>query len=702
MYSGIDQARQRINKRQYEGTWDRQNATSIAEYPTVPTFVKYRCRTSDFDLDKTHPARAVDIHSQRFLRSFDEGARAISYRELVHTAHLRDEMLKERGERMMGRRRLVPHVIVEHCAECDCRIVKDGCKQLLDLLHRGQDTDVFVTEVSGVDWSQSIYDMRLACTCQSNHSVSNQSHNNVFIKIYGLQRSGTNYLEWLLRNNLKDVHVLVDETGWKHGFVPDTIDWGGYDWSDPDMPLPDKHQFAERRRHRLGGLMEQLVEAVENGELRYCIVSKDPYSWYASYARYTASPCSPVRSELIEHWCALNRHWYQYSRTNEARSCFLRYSDLLERPRDTIAGLCRQFGISFSSQEFRNCEYTMSAFEGTPQSNLFHYGYYLNRQYLEEFSKEDLALFAAKLPSELMDKLGYEIQPVNERAGVAPAASRGRMLSGDEYSVGETSPEKDPAVSAAHEPWLDVFYQAALDTRSGAFIDVGANVGQSLFKILRLDASRKYIGFEPQIEAASIIQQYLTLNKLSNHQVFPIGLSNKSGYAELYLHNKTFDRASSSVASIVCGFRPDDFYGGSKRIPVMTGDQVLPDLDLEEIALMKIDVEGAELEVIQGFEKTLQCFLPIIHFEVLNHYLIVTRTSLDDETIAFRERRVAELEALLRSLGYAIYQITRQPSIRKIKKIQPLKIPDQSNANYFAVHDSDNNNFTENLFSYDF
>ena len=34
-----------------------------------------------------------------------------------------------------------------------------------------------------------------------------------FIKIYGIQRTCTNYAEWLCKNNFKNVNVLRDEIG---------------------------------------------------------------------------------------------------------------------------------------------------------------------------------------------------------------------------------------------------------------------------------------------------------------------------------------------------------------------------------------------------------------------------------------------------------------------------------------------------------
>ena len=38
------------------------------------------------------------------------------------------------------------------------------------------------------------------------------------------------------------------------------------------------------------------------------------------------------------------------------------------------------------------------------------------------------------------------------------------------------------------EPWLDLIFKSVLHCREGAFLDVGANLGQTRFKILALDS----------------------------------------------------------------------------------------------------------------------------------------------------------------------------------------------------------------------
>ena len=59
------------------------------------------------------------------------------------------------------------------------------------------------------------------------------------------------------------------------------------------------------------------------------------------------------------------------------------------------------------------------------------------------------------------------------------------MLSGRRFTL-EGSFRNHMKLTTAYEEWLDKPLAAALATRSGAIIDVGANLGQTLIKLLSL------------------------------------------------------------------------------------------------------------------------------------------------------------------------------------------------------------------------
>ena len=241
------------------------------------------------------------------------------------------------------------------------------------------------------------------------------------------------------------------------------------------------------------------------------------------------------------------------------------------------------------------------------------------------------------------------------------------------------------ARTMCHEDFLDDIYYSILKEKEGAIIDVGVNIGQTLFKMLSLDKNRSYYGFEPQCMPAACVETFLVDNKLENYCILPIALSDRNGIIRIRVRGTDIYSMASPVASIVEGFRPDGFYSYSKYIYAARGDDVIEGLDIESIALIKIDVEGAELEVIRGLTKVIGSYRPFLLFEVLHHYLALTKEQLDRETIQFREARVREMEGIIRDNSYQIYQIDGNISVNKIEKIEPKVVDDLSSTDFIAV-----------------
>lgn len=245
---------------------------------------------------------------------------------------------------------------------------------------------------------------------------------------------------------------------------------------------------------------------------------------------------------------------------------------------------------------------------------------------------------------------------------------------------------------ADYEPWLDNVFGAAFRCREGAFLDVGANIGQTMLKVLAIDRSRQYVGFEPQVMCSAIVQKFIQDNGLTKHTILPIGLSTENKTVKLLMREGDFD----STASIVESFRPDSFYKGHRYVCVRNGDAVAAELHLDSVAVIKIDVEGAELEVIEGLANSIQKHQPFVVFEVLNFYLAVTNEALAEPTVRFRKDRLEKLESILRSFGYEIYRIV--PSGPKaVAKIQPESTADLTQANYIAVPSDSRDRFLREI-----
>jgi len=231
------------------------------------------------------------------------------------------------------------------------------------------------------------------------------------------------------------------------------------------------------------------------------------------------------------------------------------------------------------------------------------------------------------------------------------------------------------------EPWLDTVYRAALMSQKGVFLDVGANIGQTLLKVLALEENRPYIGFEPQVPCCFLVQRFIEDNELHSHGILPVGLSDRDALVKLHTRGEGYDSAATTIEN----FRPAAFYKSYRYVSVRKGDSVVAELNIPEISTIKIDVEGGELEVIEGLSQTIREHKPFVIFEVLNSFLILTGEKLDQQSVEFRQSRIERMEAALTALGYDIYQVLPENSLKKTTKIQPGKTADLSMTNYVAV-----------------
>jgi FkbM family methyltransferase len=182
--------------------------------------------------------------------------------------------------------------------------------------------------------------------------------------------------------------------------------------------------------------------------------------------------------------------------------------------------------------------------------------------------------------------------------------------------------------------------------RRGAFIDVGANVGRVLVQLIRFDRAISYVGFEPQPAPAYHCSEIIRLNDLSmTHALLPVGLSDRSGIATFYRNGE--DDVSGTIDTstrVAEGFR------FRTQIAVGRGDDYLT--DIPDIALLKIDVEGAEIPALRGLERTIRKHLPVIAFEVTPWSHL--DTSRYHQLIAAREQHARSIRAEIEAYGYVI------------------------------------------------
>ena len=154
------------------------------------------------------------------------------------------------------------------------------------------------------------------------------------------------------------------------------------------------------------------------------------------------------------------------------------------------------------------------------------------------------------------------------------------------------------------EPEMDILH--TLLSSKKLVVDVGANVG--LFSYFLSKMGKDVEAFEPLPECANAIDAY----RSSRIRVHNIALSSKPGTLKLYtpLINGIPYPGNSS-------FTPVEGPHESREVSVQTLDQY----HYENVCLIKIDVEGHELDVLKGATQTLGRERPVLLVEIEQRHL---------------------------------------------------------------------------------
>jgi FkbM family methyltransferase len=178
----------------------------------------------------------------------------------------------------------------------------------------------------------------------------------------------------------------------------------------------------------------------------------------------------------------------------------------------------------------------------------------------------------------------------------------------------------------------------------GVVLDIGANLGTFCVPLAKKIVKHKYHAFEPQRIIYYQLCANVFINSLGNVYTYEAGLSNQEADIELEVPDYTAE-TNIGAFSIDKEVRENEYEcqtsGGKEKMILMTLDSV----GFENVRLIKIDVEGHELEVLQsGIETIKRNNYPPIIFEAWTW------------KPWYQEKRTALFE-YLKSHGYEIQQL---------------------------------------------
>ena len=180
-------------------------------------------------------------------------------------------------------------------------------------------------------------------------------------------------------------------------------------------------------------------------------------------------------------------------------------------------------------------------------------------------------------------------------------------------------------ISPGREGPVESFILSIMEKSDGVFVDVGANIGY--YTILIAKKGSRVIAVEPIPETIKILKTNIMLNNVEKYVT-------------------VVDKCATSRNMKIKMFVPVNKYYGlatmykevhpaSKYQEILTHGVTLDSIlsDFQSVTLIKIDVEGAELEVLKGLNKSLK----------KTHFIVIELS-----------RNIPEVIALLKEEGFSI------------------------------------------------
>ena len=177
-----------------------------------------------------------------------------------------------------------------------------------------------------------------------------------------------------------------------------------------------------------------------------------------------------------------------------------------------------------------------------------------------------------------------------------------------------------PVLGGRHIPfelledqWRRQLFALLMPKDGSGFIDVGVNLGHTLIDLQCTAPMSRYVGFEPNVACVDYVHELLRLNAITEWQVVPAALSSTNTVRRLWLRTGT---ETDEMATVIGGLRPEEKVR-AEYVASLVFDDIRREVAPGPVRFVKIDVEGAELEVVRGMRAALGEERPLVLCEVL-------------------------------------------------------------------------------------
>jgi FkbM family methyltransferase len=165
--------------------------------------------------------------------------------------------------------------------------------------------------------------------------------------------------------------------------------------------------------------------------------------------------------------------------------------------------------------------------------------------------------------------------------------------------------------------------------KNGTFVDVGAHIGYYSLKAAGMVRPNGHVlAIEPNPQTLPKLRGNIQASDASSVSVWPVACAGSESTLQFY----AAPRSNTGESSLSKENASQDGPPTATSVRARPLDAIVKEAKLDRVDVIKIDVEGAEFEVLKGSAQTLADFHPVLIVELVPSQLKSMGTSVDAVT----------------------------------------------------------------------
>jgi len=221
---------------------------------------------------------------------------------------------------------------------------------------------------------------------------------------YGLQRTGTNYIEFLIKKNFSN---FISLNNGNTRSLPLHKHFRLYD-EKSFIPSP---LYLNNFRYSTFDDFDNHVKKLSGEEsFHYLVITKEPVSWYLSVCKFAEKNNwksfhkKQINSQYLIDYNLFHEKWLAFAKQSE-RITIIRYEDFLTNLDASLDSIKNALQLQKKGTHYSNLDKVPMSKKFNKKKRTF----YSDKKYQQLFDKNELLIIKSVLDKEVVEGLGYEM-----------------------------------------------------------------------------------------------------------------------------------------------------------------------------------------------------------------------------------------------------------------------------------------------------